>query len=163
MVQDLTFTRPEAWKWAEVKTSSPQVRLELRPGTKMVAAVTFTVYERHNQKAGVTAEVRRWKDSFDEKNLKITQESQVVGSCKLTYIEMSGSYRYLLKSSKRERLVPGYSLLGAVLERSSGSIVVRLQAPESVATDSKELFRKMIDDALKEEIERTKRRSRNTE
>jgi hypothetical protein len=91
---------------------------------------------------------KRWKDSFvDAKGPVAFGEPRPIGTNNISYLKMSGSFKPDQKTVR-----PNFKLYGAIIEDPQGNIIMRLMGPTAWVEKASADFKKMVEDALREEI-----------
>lgn len=155
MMSRFTFTRPEDWKWVEtrqdVSNVIQSVTFHIHPdGTPDHCRAYFNHFHRGHPAGSRKAALSRWKESFIDTPASVTFDKPIkIGTNSVAYVEMSGSYR--VENSKTRIIRSGHGLYGAVIDDPEGNIVIRMMGPASAVEKAKPAFKKMIEDALRDE------------
>jgi hypothetical protein len=100
----------------------------------------------------VQANVDRWLKLFvepaDQINAKV--EHTTVGNTKLTYVQAEGTFNSGAPGGPVTPM-PGYALLGAILESDKGNVFVRMTGPKDLVKSSVVDFKKMIESGPKKD------------
>ncbi len=149
-VSEFSFTRPVAWEWVPV--ASPMRKAQLKvvdTKTKAEAEVVFSHFGPGNA-GGTQANVDRWFRQFEEPKEKIGAKSEevMVGKRKVTYVLAEGTYKSGMPGGPQKPM-PGYALVGAIIEASEGSVFVKLTGPKALVSSARDDFKMMVEGALK--------------
>ncbi len=149
-VGEFTFTRPAAWEW--VAPSSPLRKAELKvvdEKTKAKAEVVFFHFGG-GPAGGKKANIDRWLGQFEEGpdkiNAKVVDVS--IGKHAVAFVEAQGTYKSGMPGGPQTPM-PGYALLGAIIESEQGNVFVKMTGPQALVKSASADFKKMIDGALK--------------
>lgn len=96
----------------------------------------------------VSANLERWKGQFTDaagKPAAAKVETRVVHGLKVTTIDTSGKYSGLGGPIAHNAPVPGYRLLGAIVEAPGGNIFVKFTGPARTIAASQHQFGQFID------------------
>jgi hypothetical protein len=149
-VGGLTFSRPASWKWIEVRSPMRKAQLEVVDDKiKGSAEVVFFHFGPSNG-GGTSANVDRWFGQFAEPRDKINAkvDETTVGKHKVTYVSAEGTYKSGMPGGPQTPM-PGYALLGAIVEAEGGSVFSKLTGPKDLAKSATADFKKMVESALK--------------
>ena len=150
MIEGLTFGRPAKWDWIVPDSNARKAQLRFVDRDKSVDT-SFYWYPAENKQGDPEDCIKRWQAQFRNKNqVQTTIESDTVGKFKVTYAQMEGVYKGFGKESPSVPL-PDYALIGAVVPTGKGAVVVRMTGPKELVYKTTKTFKKMIEDALKEE------------
>lgn len=143
IVGEFTFSRPPAWRWEELisqSKASAQLRI---PDEKSDREAQVLISSSRATRDDVVA---KWKIYFVEPPVVVHKvTSKKINKLPVTYVTVEGTYRI------KGALKTGYALLGIVIETDKGNVFGRLIGPKSMVEQSGPQFKKMIEDALKEE------------
>jgi hypothetical protein len=155
LVSRFNFVRPANWKWADTRWEGV---------SNVLQSVTFrvdeddangdcSVYINHfvpdRPAGGRVATANRWKDSFTDVPAKVAfGKPETIGTNKVSYLEISGTYK---SPGKNTPLRKNFSMYGAVIDDPAGNVVLRVMGNEKLVRKAKPQFKKMIEDALKQE------------
>jgi hypothetical protein len=149
-VSTLTFTRPAKWeslpaggmRAAELRISDPQ--------TKEAIEIAFFHFGPANG-GGTEANVRRWLGLFKEQGpaLKQSVTQVTTGRTPLTYVQAEGTYMKGAPLDPNKTPMPGYALVGAIIEAEGGHIFVRMTGSSAFVKTHLGDFKKMIEAPLK--------------
>jgi len=151
-VGEFTFTRPANWEWVDSTSKMRKAQLKVTDeASKASADVAF--YHFGAGGAGtVQANVDRWLGQFaepkDQINAKVEQTT--VGKIKLTYVQAEGTYNSGMPGGPTTPM-PGYALIGAILESEEGNVFVRMTGPKDFVKSKVEEFKKMIESGAKKD------------
>jgi hypothetical protein len=125
-------------------------------------AATYTVTAAAGDKAGgecgvyffgagqggsVEANLDRWKGQFqpaDGKPAAAQTAKRTSNGLTITTIDVSGLYSGLAGPIARGRAVPGYRLLGAIIEGRSGNIFVKFTGPANTIAANAQKFQQLL-------------------
>lgn len=150
MIEGLTFKRPSAWEWIVPDSEVRKAHLKIWSANKIKSAdVIFYWFPLDDKQGDPNGCVKRWQAQFrDREKIQVTVERSTVGEFKLTYAQMDGTYKGF---GKEGLTLPDHGLFGAIVQTGKGSIMVRMTGPKEVVSSAGNRFKKMIEDALKEE------------
>jgi hypothetical protein len=149
-VGEFTFTRPAKWEWVESTSQMRKAQLKLTdPVSKTSADVAF-YYFGAGGAGGVQANVDRWLNQFAEPKEQINArvENTTVGKTKVTYVQAEGTYKSGMPGGPTTPM-PGYALVGAILESGQGNVFVRMTGPKDFVKSAVADFKKMIESGPK--------------
>ena len=145
------WTAPAGWK-----TEAPQ---PMRAATYTVAAVAAVPGEKANAQCGVyffgagqggsvEANIERWEGQFKGADgkpapAKVVKRSTSRGIT-ITTIDTSGDYSGLGGPLSSGHSVPGYRLLGAVVEAPGGNIFVKFTGPAKTIAANQAKFEQLL-------------------
>ncbi len=142
MVEDLTFTRPEKWLWAEPTESSPAVTRFVVPeagGTSVDVRFYVVKKDYSNERKALQTQFPEAKaEDLHEQELKI-------GRRKVVYLEIEGTYVFRDHHPKPDQL-----WVGAVIPKGKEYVYARIQGPRSEVQGQLATFKKMVEDAVTE-------------
>lgn len=150
-VGELTFTRPAKWEWVEV--SSPMRKAQLKvPDAESGAGAEVVFFQFPGGAGSTQANVNRWLGQFAEPRDKINSkiEEKTVGKTKVTYVQAEGTYKSGMPGGPHTSM-PGYALLGAIIETGGDNVFVRMTGPNGLVKASADDFKKMIEGGLKKD------------
>lgn len=150
-VGEFTFARPVKWEWVEV--ASPMRKAQLKVPEAEGGAGAEVVFFQFPGGAGSTqANVDRWLGQFAEPRDKIDSkiEAKTVGKTKVTYVQAEGTYKSGMPGGPHTAM-PGYALLGAIIESDGDNVFARMTGPKGLVKASSGDFKKMIEEALKKD------------
>lgn len=144
-VNDLTFPRPDGWKWEQPTSSMRKAQLSA-PGKDGAADVVF-FYFGPGGAGGVQANVDRWMGQFQKVRDK-KSEKRTIGGIDVTFVEAAGTF---MSGPPFGQKVPkeGYALRGAIIGAKGGAIFIKMTGPEKSVADATAEFMKMTEKALK--------------
>ncbi len=139
LVGNLTFTRPDRWRWAEpTKTSSALTRFIVSSQTD----VRFYVVNKD-----VSTEKASILHQFPEASANdLAQDEMTIGKQKIIFYTISGTYKY-------KDLVPRPHQLwvSAAIPRGKQFIYARIMGPSNEVEECVAKFRNMVETAVKEQ------------
>jgi hypothetical protein len=134
-----TFERPDGWQW--IVPSSPMRKAQLNvPGEGAPAEVTFFHFGA-GQGGGIPANVDRWFGQFQD--AKTSQTREIYGKTPVTIVRASGTFQSGMPGGQTTSM-PGYALLGAILESPGGDVFVKMTGPGATVAASGDSFLQMI-------------------
>jgi hypothetical protein len=150
MIENLTFVRPTAWEWIVPDSEVRKAHLRIYNQDKSQnAEAIFYWFPTEDKQGDPDGCVRRWQAQFkDKEKVRATVERSTFGQYKVTYAQMEGVYKGF---GKEPATLPDHALLGTVVQNSKGSIMIRMTGPKDLVHGATKRFKKMIEDALKEE------------
>lgn len=154
MLSHFTFTRPTTWKWANTRSDVTNVvqavTLQVNyPGAGDDCRVYLNHFQPGKPAGSLKVVTKRWREFFgDPPDSAVQTKHGKVGKTKITYTEISGTYKG--EGSKAGVSRPDFILFGVVAEDPAGNLVMRLIGPAKSVQRAKPDFKKMIEDALKE-------------
>ena len=149
---DFTFNRPAKWEWVESTSQMRKAQLKVTDAaSKAIADVAFYYFGTRGA-GGVQANVDRWLNQFTEPKdqIKAKVEHTTIGKTKLTYVQAEGTYKSGMPGGSTTPM-PGYALVGAILESDNGNVFVRMTGPKELVQSSLMDFKKMIEGAAKKD------------
>jgi hypothetical protein len=150
-VGEFTFARPAKWEWVEV--ASPMRKAQLKvPDAQSGEGAEVVFFQFPGGAGGTQANVDRWLGQFAEPRDKINPkiEETTVGKTKVTYVQAEGTYKSGMPGGPHTAM-PGYALLGAIIESDSDNVFVRMTGPKELVKASSGDFKKMIEGGLKKD------------
>jgi hypothetical protein len=150
MIQDLTFVRPAGWEWIVPDSEVRKAHLKIYNSDKSKSAeAIFYWFPASDKQGDPDGCVKRWQMQFRNKEkIEATIERSEFGKFKVVYAQMEGVYKGFGKESLS---LADYALLGTIVQSSKGSVMVRVTGPKEVVHAATIPFKKMIEEALKEE------------
>jgi hypothetical protein len=144
LVGNLTFTRPENWRWEEpTRTSTALTRFVLgNPRLTAQTDIRFYIVNKN-----VASEKAVLLSQFPGSTAAdISETSLKVGAQKLIYLRIAGTYRYHEGTPK-----PDYVVLGAQIPTGTTQyIYAKMMGPRAEVEGSVSAFKKMVEDAIRE-------------
>jgi hypothetical protein len=143
----LRWTAPAGWK---TEAAQP------------MRAATYTVAAAPGDKAGgecgvyffgagqggsVEANLDRWKGQFrgpDGKAAAAQVAKRTVGALTITTIDTSGDYSGMGGPFASGRAVPGYRLLGAIVEGRGGNVFIKFTGPAKTIAANAQKFQQLL-------------------
>lgn len=148
-VGSFEFKCPEGWNWIPA-TGMRKAQLQI-PGKEGAAPADITFFHfGPGQGGGVEQNIERWLGQFTDPREKIgaATAKAKVGETNVTMVEAKGTFSSGMPGGPATPL-PGYALLGAILESPEGDVFVKLTGPEALVTANKAVFEAMIHAAAK--------------
>jgi hypothetical protein len=144
MVGDLTFTRPEGWKWETPPTNLRAMTQFIVPGEngEVRARVLFYVSTEGAESLG-----KAWKGWFRESDLPahVQEEHVKMGKRDIYFLTLHGTF------TKSRKPQPDFGFIGVMIPVKGHFIQLRMEGPQAEVQKASNDFRKMIAAALKEE------------
>ena len=142
--QGLKLDLPEGW--AEVNPDSAmrlfQLSIPGSGGEARLAAFHFGV----GGGGGVEANIGRWIGQLADAT-EPTRESFSAGELAISWVESSGTLKKSGIGSFPTEDMPGYALIGAVVEGSGGPWYLRLVGPAATVLEQRTAFKAMLEGA----------------
>jgi len=133
------FERPDGWQW--IVPSSPMRKAQLNvPGEGAPAEVTFFHFGA-GQGGGIPANVDRWFGQFQD--AKTSQTLEKFGKTTVTIVRASGTFQSGMPGGQTTPM-PGYALLGAILESPGGDVFVKMTGPAATVEAAGDSFLQML-------------------
>ena len=150
MVEDITFVRPPSWEWVVPDSEVRKAHLKVFNQNKaQTADMIFYWFPTGDKQGDPEGSIKRWEAQFRERaTIVATIERATIGKYKVMYCQMEGTYKGFGKESLS---LPNYALVGTIIEMPRGNIMIRFTGPRELISASITTFKKMIEDALKEE------------
>jgi hypothetical protein len=146
------FQRPAAWQWIEIPEAMKMMRkAQLTvPGSEGSKPAEVIFYHFGAGQGGDTAaNVSRWIGQFSEKTTPEKSETKEIAGTKVTFVSVAGTYQSGMPVGPKTPM-PGYALLGAILEDATGgSVFVKMTGPEAVVKGADGAFREFVATAKK--------------
>jgi hypothetical protein len=151
-VGEFTFARPSNWEWVESTSKMRKAQLKVTDEASKASASVAFYYFGTNGAGGVQANVDRWFKLFSEPSDQINAkvEHTTVGKTKLTYVQAEGTYNSGMPGGPTTPM-PGYALVGAILESEDGNVYVRMTGPKAWVKSLVVDFKKMIESGPKKD------------
>jgi hypothetical protein len=151
-VGEFTFTRPAKWEWVESTSQMRKAQLKVTDAASKASADVAFYYFGTGGAGGVQANVDRWLKQFaepsDQINAKV--EHTTVGKTKVTYVQAEGTYKSGMPGGPATPM-PGFALIGAILESDNGNVFVRMTGPKELVKSSVVEFKKVIESGAHKE------------
>jgi hypothetical protein len=146
-VAGVTFKRPATWESVPTASEMRKAQLKVPGADKKESAEVVFFYFGPGGGGGVQANVDRWFNQFEgAKNKK--SENVTVGSTKVTYVEVEGTYLSGPPGGAKTAL-PNHALLGAIVDGAEGAVFIKLTGPTGMAKAAAADFKKMVESGLK--------------
>lgn len=148
-VGEFTFTRPA--KWESVEVTSPMRKAQLKVSGaegKSADVVFFDFGPSAGAAGGVKANVDRWLRQFDPTDKQPKVEETTIGKTKVTFVQTEGTYHSGMPGGPLTPM-PGYALMGAIMQSDDGDVFVKMTGPKEVVNASIADFKKMIESGAK--------------
>lgn len=147
-VSEFTYKRPAKWEWVESRSAMRAAQLKVADGKAEAEVVFF--YFGEGGGGGTQANVDRWYGQFagPKEKLNPRSEEKTVGGVKVTYVEAEGTYNSGPPLGQKVPM-PGYALLGAIVEGKAGSVFVKMTGPKALVKGAEADFKGMVEGALK--------------
>jgi len=147
---EFTFKRPAKWEWVESTSQMRKAQLKVTDAASQASATVVFYYFGAGGAGGVQANVDRWLKQFAEPQDKINAkvEHTIVGKTQVTYVQAEGTYNSGMPGGPTTPM-PGYALIGAILESDEGNVYVRMTGPKELVKSSVAEFKKMVESGPK--------------
>lgn len=147
-VGGITFERPEAFKWVEIKPGMRAAEMAVEEDGKAAEVVFFNFPAGIG--GGVEANIDRWLGMFREGKNKINAKTEKISKPKGTihYIQAEGTYMSGMPGRPKTPK-PDSMLQGAIIETPQSNIFVRMTGPAELVKKHQKAFRTMIESGLK--------------
>ena len=146
------FQRPAAWEWIEVPEGmramrKAQITVPAKDGGKPAEIIFY--HFGAGQGGDTQAKVTRWVAQFSDKKTPEKVEKKEAASTTATFVSVAGTYQSGMPMGPKTPM-PGYALLGAILDDSEGgSVFVKMTGPEAVVKEATPAFNEFITTAKK--------------
>jgi len=149
---EFTFTRPAKWAWVESTSKMRKAQLKVTDEASKASADVVFYHFGAGGAGGVQANVDRWLGQFAEPSDKINAkvEHTTIGKTKVTYVQAEGTYNSGMPGGPTTPM-PGYALIGAILESDDGNVYVRMTGPKEFVKSEAAEFKKMIESGPKKD------------
>jgi len=147
-VADLTFSRPEKWKWVDIQPGMRAAQLEVKgEDGKNNGEVVFFHFPGGG--GGVQANIDRWLGMFQEGKDKINAKTEKVKKehGTVTYVQADGTYMSGMPGGPKKPQAETM-LQGAIIETPDANVFVRLTGPIALVKAAQADFRKMAESAI---------------
>jgi len=147
-VAGLEWTAPAGWKnvgTAPMRAATYEVPMAAGDHGKTECVVYFF---GQGQGGPVDANIERWNGQFLTASGKTAPgriRKRIVHELPVTTIDVSGSYTGLAGPEAQAAAVPGYRLLGAIIENPGGNIFLKFTGPVRTVTANAAAFEKLLD------------------
>ena len=147
-VAGLEWTAPAGWKnvgTAPMRAATYQVPMAAGDQGKTECVVYFF---GQGQGGPVDANMERWNGQFlaaSGKTAPAQIRKRVVHGLPVTTIDVSGRYTGLAGPDAQATAVPGYRLLGAIIENPGGNVFLKFTGPIHTVTGNAAAFEKLLD------------------
>jgi len=146
------FQRPTSWEWIEIPEGMKMMRKAQMtvPGKDGGKPAEVIFYHFGAGQGGDTAaNVSRWTAQFSDKTAPEKSEIKELAGTKVTFVTVAGTYQSGMPMGPKTPM-PGYALLGAILEdATAGSVFIKMTGPESVVKSADPQFREFVASAKK--------------
>jgi len=138
------WTMPAGWK-AEAQRPMRLATYTVAPGGEC-----GVYYFGKGQGGGVEANIDRWIGQFLQSDGKPSKaaakiEKRTVHSLPVTTLDVSGAYTGMAgPTAQPGPAVPGYRMLGAIVEAPEGSIFIKFTGPAKTIAANHAAFQKML-------------------
>jgi hypothetical protein len=141
------WTAPAGWK-AEAARPMRAATYTVAPASGDSDPAECGIYFFGTGQGGsVDANLERWKSQFTDPNGRTTpakiDKTQVHG-LRVTRIDTSGSYSGMGGPMAKAQTVPGYRLLGAIIEAPGGNIFVKFTGPMKTIAANQPKFEQLV-------------------
>lgn len=125
------------------------------PGKDGAAPVEADFYHFGKDQGGggnVESNIRRWQSQFqpgaDGKPAEAVREEVTVEGKKALLITIKGTFLKGPAMSPNKTPMPGYAMLGAILQNDDGNVFIKVTGPEAPTLATTDEFKKVITTAL---------------
>ncbi|HKY22997.1 MAG TPA: hypothetical protein VJM31_17415 [Vicinamibacterales bacterium] len=144
----INWTAPAGWK-AEAPRPMRAATYSIAPAAgDSTGAECVVNYFGPGQGGGVDANIERWKgqvQGHDGKPAPAKIDKRVVRGVPITMIDSSGSYTGMGgPMAASPKAVPGYRLLGAIVEGPGGSVFFKLTGPAKTIAAQQKNFEQLL-------------------
>ncbi len=144
LVGDVTFTRPDNWKWEQSTENSKAIRFVIPSVPAVADRPALTDVRFYAEKEGSSHSDESWKARFPGAAGDGGREKEKeIGNRKVSYLTLKGSYIGAENKVKRD-----YMLISATIPYGEKVIRVRILGPKHEVKAASATFKKMIEDAL---------------
>ena len=145
----LTWDRPE--EWIEEPPANSMRQAQYRVPGEAGDGQCVTYYFGAGQGGGTMANAERWADQFTQpdgsstRELLQTETIQVEG-LEVLIVSVTGTYNEggMMMTGAPAKTMPGYMLLGAVVEGPDSNWFFKFTGPEQTVRDNEEQFRGLV-------------------
>ena len=104
------------------------------------------------QGGDIEANMKRWQSQFlpgdDGKAVEPQREDSTVGTHKVHYVLLKGTFLSGPAMSPKKTPVPGSAMIGAIIEHADGNVFIKVTGPEKAVTALQEDVKKLVASAL---------------
>lgn len=149
---EFTFTRPANWEWVESTSKMRKAQLKVTDAASKASADVAFYHFGAGGAGTVQANVDRWLGQFAEAKDQINAKVDpiTVGKTKVTYVQAEGTYNSGMPGGPTTPM-PGFALVGAILESGEGNVFVRMTGPKEFVKSKVVEFKKMVESGAKKE------------
>ncbi len=141
------FQRPAAWAWVPVTSSMRKAQLKI-PGSTPDASAEITFFHfGPGGGGGAQANIQRWLGQFQSAEGASKVEPQDISGTKVTLVSTEGTFSSGMPGGPTTPL-PGYALLGAIIESAEGDVFVKMTGPAALVKESRKPFLDFITAAV---------------
>lgn len=147
-IAGLRWTAPSDWKnqgTAPMRAATYQV--PLAPGDRGTAECVVYFFGQ-GQGGPVDANIERWNGQFQTPSGQPAMAhigKRVLHGLPVTTIDVSGTYSGMGGLLAQPAPVPGYRLLGAIIENSGGNIFLKFTGPSRTVAANQVRFEKLLE------------------
>jgi hypothetical protein len=146
-IAGLQWTAPPGWKnEGTAPMRAATYRIPPAPGDKDPAECVVYFFGQ-GQGGPVDANIERWKDQFHTANGKIADAKvakHTIHGLPVTTIDTSGAYSGMGGPLASGPPVPGYRLLGAIIENPGGNIFLKFTGPTKTVAQNQSRFEQFL-------------------
>jgi hypothetical protein len=156
LLSHFSFRPPSKWQWMHTDKGEGNVLSEITFQVKESAedarhaTVLINLFKPGTDYALPETVASRWKTWFVEVE-ELPSETVTYGEHKVTFIELAGAYHGPSSKGKKKSASPNYHLYGAVIDDAGGNVISRFYGPASLVKKYKPEFKKMIEEAVKQD------------
>ena len=139
-VSDLTFTKPEAWKAVPVQSAMRKAQFSVGEEGEVVF-----FHFGPGGAGGKKANIDRWFGQFKEgpEAINAKTEELKAGEIPVTVVSANGTF-LAGRPGKAKTGMPGYALLGAIIEAKAGAIFVKFTGKKETVEGAPADFKAMV-------------------
>jgi hypothetical protein len=143
----LHWTPPAGWKSAPDQPMRAATYMLAPASGDMAAAECALYFFGAGQGGSVDDNIARWKSQVlgaDGKPATAKIAARTINGLHVTTIDASGQYTGMGGPMSAGRPVPGYRLLGAVVEGPSGNVFIKLTGPVKTVSANEQKFEQLL-------------------
>ena len=143
----LRWTAPAGWKSEAPKPMRATTYTAAPAAGDKASAECGVYFFGAGQGGSVDANIERWKDQFhgaDGKAAVAKVAKRTARGLTITTVDTSGEYSGLSGPLASGRAVPGYRLLGAIIEAPGGNVFVKFAGPAKTVAANQAKFEQLI-------------------
>jgi hypothetical protein len=147
----LQWTAPSGWKAGPPQMMRAATYAVTAAAGDTAAAECAVYFFGAGQGGSVEANLERWKGQFTNagKPAVATVARRTTHGIPMTTIDVSGEYSGLGGPLAASKSVPGYRLLGAILEGPGGNVFIKFTGPAKTVAANKSKFDQLLASFMK--------------